>query len=287
MGEGTPVISVHEGHRLPDSISSPDVYFTPGYGRAAAVTDSGEWCLFEAFDGAWQMPVIVRTLVDGTKDAISPYGYSGVFASPSLPSAQILQAWSESVRLLRERGVISLLLRHSPLVSQASDLPGLRSIMSGHPTIVLEPADAESAWSGLVGTCRTRTRKALKNGYTSSVEPAGSQDLSPGGDFRRVYEKTMRRLDAAPLYFFGDAYYAQLLDGLGADLVVVKVRDREGNVASSALLLRHAGLLHYHLAGSNIADARMGSNNLMMWTATKYAADQGLQKFHLGGGRRP
>jgi len=28
----------------------------------------------------------------------------------------------------------------------------------------------------------------------------------------------------------------------------------------------------------------MGSNNLMMWTATQYTAERGLRQFHLGGG---
>ena len=279
------MIRVHRGHQLPDGLPSPDVYFLPGYGRAASVTDGGEWVLLEAFDGAWQVPLILRTLVDGTKDAISPYGYSGVYASPSLSSVQIQEAWSATVNCLRELGVISVLLRHSPLVPQAPQLPGQRSIVSGHPTIVLEPADSDSAWSGMEANCRNKARKALKNGYTGEVRQA-DQDLAPGGDFRRLYEKTMQRRDAAPLYFFSDNYYRELLDGLGSNLLIAEVRDRAGVVASSTLLMRHGQRLHYHLAGSNVDDARMGSNNLMLWTATQFAIEQGLRQFHLGEGAR-
>lgn len=278
------MIDVHRGPRLPDGLLSPDVYFLPGYGRAASVTDGGEWILIEAFDGAWQVPLILRTLADGARDATSPYGYSGVYASPSLSSVQVQQAWCAMVNTLRELSVISLLLRHSPLVPQASDLPGLRSILSEHPTIVLEPHDALSAWNEMAGTCRTRIRKAIKNGYTGNVIPATAQDLSLGGDFRRLYDQTMRRLDAVPKYFFSDSYYRELLDGMGPNLLIAEVRDAAGVAASSALLLRHGQRLHYHLAGSNVDDSRMGSNNLMMWTATQYAAEQGLLQFHLGGG---
>ncbi|MCW2548513.1 MAG: family N-acetyltransferase [Mycobacterium sp.] len=49
--------------------------------------------------------------------------------------------------------------------------------------------------------------------------------------------------------------------------------------------MRHAGFLHYHLAGSDPDGAVMGSNNLMMWTAAELAFDQGLGRLHLGGGR--
>jgi serine/alanine adding enzyme len=278
-------LKVHDdGRPLPDGLSSPDVYFERGYGRAASITDGGQWRLFEAFDGAWQVPLICRTLPDGSRDAISPYGYSGVYASPSLSPAQVQEAWSATVSRLRELGVISVLLRHSPLVPQASDLPGLRTIVTDHPTIVLESADSDSAWSAMDHGCRGSTRKAMKNGYTGEVREAEARDLAPEGDFRRLYEGTMQRLDAASPYFFNDDYYRELLDGLGPNLYVAQIRDQAGVVACCGLLMRHGQRLHGHLMGSNGPDARMGANNLYIWTTTQFAIDQGLRQYHLGGG---
>jgi len=284
MNSGDPMIHIYRGHQLPDGFPSPDVYFLPGYGQAAAVAVDGEWVLIEAFDGAWQMPLIVQTLADGTKDAMSPYGYSGIYASPSLNPLQVQQAWFATVDFLGKEAIISVLLRHSPLVPQAYDLPGLISIVSGHPTIVLEPADGDSAWSDMESRCRNQTRKALKNGYTGDVRAVAAQDLAPDSDFRRLYEQTMKRRDATPQFFFEDGYYRELLAGLGANLFIAEVRDPAGDAASSTLLMRHGKLLHYHLTGSNISDARMGSNNLMLWTATQFAVTHGISQFHLGGG---
>jgi serine/alanine adding enzyme len=116
------MIHVHQDHLLQDGLPSPDIYFLPGYGRAASVADPGEWILLEGFDGAWQVPLIVRTLIDGAKDAISPYGYSGVYASPSLSSAQIQEAWSATLKRLQQFGIISVLLRHSPLVPRKNNI---------------------------------------------------------------------------------------------------------------------------------------------------------------------
>jgi hypothetical protein len=277
------MIHVYPAHQLPEGLPSPDVYFTSGYGRAASITEGGEWLLLEAFDGAWQVPLIVRTLPDGTKDAITPI-YSGVYASPLLSSVQIQEAGSGAVTCLRELGIISLVLRGSPLVPQAPHVPGQQSIVSGRPTIVLEPADSESAWSGLEKHCRTKTRKALRNGYTGDVRPASSQDLAPGSDFRQLYEVTMQRLNAAPVHFFGDDYYRELLDGLGENLLIAEVRNQAGGVGSLLLLMRHADRLHNHLSCSNPEDAYMGSNNLVFWTATQFAVEQGLRQYHLGGG---
>ena len=282
MNNGDRMIHVHRGHHFPDGLSSPDVYFTPGYGRALCVSEGGEWLLLEAYDGAWQVPLIVRTLLDGTKDVITPQ-FSGVYASPSLSAEQIQVAWSATLTCLRELGIVSVVLRGSPLVPQAPDLPGVRSIVR-RPTVVLEATDAESAWSGMHSSCRRRVRQATQNGYTGDVRQAQRQDLASGGDFRRLYEQTMQRLEAEPVFFFSDNYYSKLLDGLGSNLLVCEVRNPMGVVASSDLLMRHGQRLHAHLGGSNMDDARMGSNNLLNWTEMQFAISHGIRQFHIGAG---
>jgi serine/alanine adding enzyme len=284
MTMSTSLVNVHRGHPLPADLPSPDVYFLSGYGQAACRVSGGEWVLLEAYDGAWQVPLVIRTMSDGTQDATSPYGYSGVYASPSLSRTQVDEAWLGTVGRLRELGIVSVLLRHSSLVPQAPDLPGLRPVIGHHPTILLEPADGDSAWSGLQGDCRTKVRKALKNGYSGYVREAKAEDLAPDSDFRRLYDHTMQRLVAAPGYLFGDDYYTELLAGLGSNLYLAEVRDQAGHIATSGLLMRHGQRLHGHLTGSHEDAARMGSNNLMIWTSTQFAVERGLCQFHLGGG---
>jgi lipid II:glycine glycyltransferase (peptidoglycan interpeptide bridge formation enzyme) len=135
--------------------------------------------------------------------------------------------------------------------------------------------------------CRTKIRKALKNGYTGDVRQAETRDLVSGGDFRRLYDGTMHRLGAAPAYLFSDEYYQQLLAGLGSDLLIAEVRDPKGVVAASSLVMRHADRVHGHLAGSSVEDAPMGTNNLLKWIVMEFVLDQGLRQFHLGGGVGP
>jgi hypothetical protein len=263
--------------------AAPDVYFLPAYARAACIADRGEFLDIEAHGGAWRMPLIVRTLSDGARDAITPT-FSGVYASSSLTSEQVQDAWATTTDDLRQRGVMSVVVRGSPHVRQATELDGLRPISTGRPTIVLDLSDEASSWDGLRSSCRSRIRKAQKNGYTSDVRLVDRADLVAGGDFRRLYDLTMDRIGADPLYSFGDSYYRALLDGLGSNLLLSETRDRSGAVVSTCLLMRHEQRLHYHLAGSLPDDARMGSNNLMMWTAIRFAIEQDLDHFHLGAG---
>jgi hypothetical protein len=261
----------------------PDVYFLDEYGRAASIADRGELLPIVSHGGAWRMPLIVRSLDDGSSDAITP-AFSGLYASSALASSTIHEAWAATIADLKDRGLVSVVLRGSPFVAMPTDLPGLRSISAGRPTIVLDLTDADAAWTGMEGRSRNAIRKALKHGLEGELRPATPQDLAPDGDFRRLYEATMRRLGAEALYFFSDDYYSALLDGSGSGLLLAEVRLPSGEVVSSSLLLRYQDRLHYHLAGSSMDGAHLGSNNLMLWIATQAAIEQGIGEFHLGAG---
>lgn len=269
---------------MPDGLLTPDLYFRSRYGTADAAEAGGEWLLVEAFDGAWQIPLIVRTINDEDRDATSPYGYSGVYADNAIGPIDITNAYDRTLEALRQLGVVSVFVRHSPLVSQAPARPGQLSVVADHPTVAVGVVDPELMWSRLEGRCRTSVRKAIKCGFTADVRHAAPSDLAPGAPFRTLYEATMARRGARELYLFSDAYYQDLLSALQEDLLISTVHSADGDVQAAALLMRHANFLHYHLSGSTPEAARAGGNNLMLWHALEYAAENGVELFHLGGG---
>ncbi len=267
--------------------SVPDVYFRQSYGLADAHSREGSWISIADPTGSWQMPLVLTDLRDGLREAISPYGFAGIHVADGVSAADGADAWNSAREALKGLGVVSLFLRFCPLdphsVTMAGGFAGL-TIERRSTTYAMAISEHGPMWDRLRGSCRSRIRKARRNGYAGRIRPADVADLKPGSDFRRLYEATMERRAAAKRYFFGDDYYTELLDGLGSDLLLAEVQDQDGAVVSSCLLMRHGRRLHYHLAGSNPDGALMGSNNLMMWTAAKFAAEQGISQFHLGGG---
>lgn len=217
-------------------------------------------------------------------DAMSPYGYSGAWAHPDLSRADVLDAWHSVRRELLDRGVVSVFLRHSPLVPQA-ELPfAHHRVVADHPTVAVDLTDVPRAWSALGGKCRNTVRRAVARGASVELRPARPADLVPGSDFRRLYEATMDRHGAGPGYYFSDEHYRRLSLGLGADLVLATGRDADGAVQAAALFLRHAHLLHYHLSGSTPEGSRAGLNNLLLWRSVEHGAGLGATTLHLGGG---
>jgi hypothetical protein len=262
----------------------PDVYFTPGYGTAAC-TEPGSWWLgLHRCAGLFQLPLVVRPLPGGRVDAASPYGYSGAWAHPDLPAADVAAAWRSVREELQDRRVVSVFLRHSPLVPQAR-LPFVHHrVVVDHPTVAVDLTDVDRAWTALRGTCRTAVRRARAHGGSVRIRPARAADLVAGSPFRRMYEATMDRHGAARSYYFTDDHYARLLAGLCDGLLLASGHDADGTVQTAALLLHHGPFLHYHLSGSTAAGSRAGLGNLLLWQAAEHGAALGARTLHLGGG---
>jgi len=261
-----------------------DIYFTHAYGHADAVRASAKWILIHDAAYTWQMPLLVNENEAGHLDAASPYGYSGVYAHPHLSPTDLQNRWRNSRQTLHEMGVVTLLLRHSPLAPQAPDQPDARIVVSDHPTQAVDTTDLSDAWCAMEGRSRTAVRKALRSGLTADLREATIDDLAPGAPFRRLYSETMARLGAADNYQFSDLYFEELMGGMSERLLLATVTDALGTVGAAALFMRHAARLHYHLSGSTPDAARLGANNLMLWHAIESA---GAEIVHLGGGVSP
>jgi lipid II:glycine glycyltransferase (peptidoglycan interpeptide bridge formation enzyme) len=151
---------------------------------------------------------------------------------------------------------------------------------------VLVPVDQgpDAAWKAMEGRSRTAIRKAERSGFDSRLRPVRPDDTEPGSTFRRLYETTMARVGSSPRYLFTDEYYQQLLHGLGPALLMAEVYDPDGVIVAASLVMRHRGRAHYHLAGSDPGAARLGANNLLVWAIIGWAAAEGLDLVHLGGG---
>jgi hypothetical protein len=264
-------------------VSAADVYFTPQYGAAMQAAGSGRWMLLTDHDSAWQLPFHLRDEHD-VIDAVSPYGYSGLYVHSGLSVQEAAESWANGLDALRDLGAVSLVLRQSPLFPDSVPELHRLSVVRDHKTVCVDTLDASMTWSNMSASFRNMVRKSNKHGLVANIRFIQDGDLNSGSDFCRLYENAMLRNDADEFYFFPREYYDQLSDGLGENLLIGEVRDSFGNVRSSCLLMRHETLLHYHLAGSQYEFARLGANNALLWSCMQWASENGIKRFHLGGG---
>ncbi|GAA4685180.1 GNAT family N-acetyltransferase [Phytohabitans rumicis] len=267
----------------------PDVYFTEGYGAAAALLRGGQWHSVR-LDDRILVPYVLNPLGNGKCDATSPFGFSGVYVAPDCPAEDLALFWADAKRRWRAQGMVAMYLRFSPLDPASTDavraLDGL-SLAYRNETITIQLGDGLGAvWDGLKGACRSAIRKAQSVGLSACVRAATVEDLLEESPFRTLYAQTMHRV-GAPDYIFADAYYTALLNGVGSNLMVAQVREPEGEVVAAALVLVHRERVHYHLAGSDRSAGSGCANNLLIWAMLQWAAENGRSVMHLGGGVRP
>lgn len=266
--------------------SVPDVYFGADYGRAEKAAGAGDWFSLVGGGGEWLLPFHVRS-DEIAADAVSPYGYAGVYAESGLPGGQLKAYWDAGLALLRDVGIVSLFLRQSPLFpSPFAHRPGVE-VVRDHVTFAVCTVNPGAAWERMEGRSRTSIRRAEREGLRADLRPASRHDLTSDGPFRRLYSETMGRRGAAARYHFEDDYFDALLAGLGGDLSICEVSNPDGRVAAAALFMRCGGLLHYHLSGATVDAGRLGATNLLLWTAIEWAAGCGISRLHLGGGVSP
>ncbi|RKG95796.1 GNAT family N-acetyltransferase [Corallococcus carmarthensis] len=218
---------------------------------------------------ALRIPLIVRA-IEGTsyRDAISPYGFPG----------GVTDGWSE-------------------VPAHAVDWRGTELVS----IFVRERVQGPHCFSGgtarnevfFVDPCRPLTlremhrrhmRRNVRLGFVSTVRAARDAPPEEREGFRDVYRQTMVRDQACHRYFFSDAYFEELFASPEAWLATARAPD--GSVASSAVVVRSDGLLHYYLGGTADAHlARSPAKNVfgeMIDLCTRLELP-----LHLGGGLQP
>ncbi len=266
--------------------STPDVYFDHDYGIADAEAIGGTWHVAASPAGSWILPFTELETPNGFREAMSPYGYSGIHVDRAMKASEIAAHWAETRNLLEDRGVVSLFLRFNPLdptsLAAVRELSALRIVRSG-TTFARRIGTTTAMWERIAGRARTEVRKAWKNGMSARVRPLEPAELKPGTPFRALYDETMKRVGAAPRYLFDDNYFQTFGISPCRDYIVEV--ERSCAVVASAIIMRHLNRAHYHLSGSQRVEAKQGANSLLLWSVLEWCAEQGVELFHLGGGQ--
>ncbi|MCW2955247.1 MAG: putative GCN5-related N-acetyltransferase [Thermoleophilia bacterium] len=280
------VVAPADWDALVTRLGAPDTYLQLGYHLASAHLEpvASHPVLLHFTDtasgGEAALPLLLRPLPDGDGyDATSAYGYGGPAISGDVEAAAFGAALDDWARANR---VVSTFLRSHPL------LDNLRGVLPASAEVV--DLGATVAWDvrpgrDLAAAMHTHHRRAARKADRAELEVRVTVDPTDLGDFRAMYEHTMRRQEAGAFYFFGDAYWAGLVGELGAGTRLVLVEGLvEGAPVASLLCFASGPWMHYHLGASADAARNIGASNRCFLAAAEWAQGEGIELFHLGGG---
>jgi hypothetical protein len=272
-----------------------DFHHLPAYVALEAARRGGQACAFIYRDGASSMLVpFVQSPVPLTlqprrvtqSDALSPYGYAGPLVTAAGSDAEqnafVTAALAQMVELLRKRNICTIFIRFHPLIlPPLAPFRALGSLVLHGETVSVNLRQTEAElWTDTRKTFRNSINQIERAGYVFEIDTAAQYQA----DFLRLYRETMRRVGAAPEYFFPARYFQQLQQSLGSGYVLAHVRGPDGSIVSSGLFTICTGIVQYHLNGNSLDQGGSEASKLLLHKVRSWAREQGYEQFHLGGG---
>lgn len=260
-----------------------DVYHLPGYGplyeRDPRVR---ELALHVRGEGAeLLLPLLVRPLPAGWWDATSPYGYPGPVVRGAFQPGELERLGGCVADLLREHRILTCFLRGAPLLAGGDALlERLGTVVPNGETAVVElDRSDEEIQAGYSSLNHRLLRRARQRGYTVQID-----EWSHLPRFAELYLENMRRVDAAPFYFFDGEYFARLKALLGDRVHLLSVLSPGGELAGGELITACAGLVNGHLNATSGAHLDASPVRLTHDATWRWAKANGARIVNFGGG---
>jgi CelD/BcsL family acetyltransferase involved in cellulose biosynthesis len=260
-----------------------DFYHLTSYVKLSADHESGVACavLVEDGDRKFLLPLVLRAIPGGGRDATTPYGFPGPIGTGLEDAGFVTAAFQAVRRVLAAEGIVSLFVRFHPVLNPCVP-EGIGLVEDHGGAVAIDLGQTSDAiWQQIRKNHRRQIAHALSAGHIAEIDgTAGAFEA-----FKRLYRATMKRVDAPPYYLFDDAYFQKLLLAMGERMQLAVVRI--GNdVAAAGIFIEEAGIVEYHLSGSDEQFARFAPTKLLTHFMTGWAKARGNRWLHLGAGNR-
>lgn len=267
--------------------SRHDFYHLPCYSELAApsgetplayIARRGEHALLIPF---LKRPIPTEIAGDaGLFDAGSVYGYPGPIFTPNVPPEFIAEGLRAFERNLSAQRIVSGFFRLHTLLNDPASFAGVGEIVSHGPSVYINlTLSHEELWA--------QTRRGHKRDLAVMERQDYAivmDDWDRLDDFLLCYHESMRRLQAAPFYFFQKSYFEDLRRCLGPDRIHLCLVYRDGAIACAGLASEIDGLCQYHLSATADAHFQDHPSKLMLHHLRGWLKDRGNRVFHVGGG---
>ena len=264
------------------SFAEWDVYYLSGYVKAFHIHGDGvPSLLYYEVEGLRAIYVYMKreTALEGVYDSITPYGYGGVLFEGDLSESNLQAFWNAYVEKMKEVGIVDNFVRYHPVLANAIPMKQISSVIDLGKTIAFDLATPEVIWENIISKNRNMIRKAEKNG----IEILHGKDLALFQDFKRIYNATMDKDNAADYYYFGEAFYESIHNDLN-DNYEMFYAVLDGQIIAMSIMLFANKQMHYHLSGSKIEYRNLAPSNLLLYKAALWGCERGYKTFPLGGG---
>ncbi len=267
-----------------DKMYQSDFYYTYDY-HNISIDDNYKAQLFvyEEDENTICLPLIIRPIPDndGFFDATSVYGYAGPLTSVKEIPQKIIENFQKALsRIFVENNIIAVFSRLHPYFENEKYIGQLGEVVSLSETVYIDlRISPEEQYRQYRRDVKSRLKGLVRDGFTVYED----NELKYLKEFIRIYNENMKRVNAAPMYFFPDDYYDKFFKSpeIGARLYFV-MKDNE--IAAGSIIVFSKTVIQYHLSAT--AENYLKNSPVRLLLDYVRLQNTGKQQdiFHLGGG---
>jgi len=215
-------------------------------------------------------------------DLIGAYGYGG-------PLGQVdnVELWSQFAEAFgdycRKTDVVAEFVRIHPLLDAKSPMSSHYEVTLANRNVVVDlQQDDEALWRSYKGNNRKNVNKALREGVHILREHVPAEHFDR---YLEIYQSTLERVGAKDFYRFPDTFYKVLHEQM-PESVIYFFAEYQGQIASCELCLMSETTIYSFLGGTDAQYFAVRPNNLLKHELIRWARDQGLKYYLIGGGSK-
>lgn len=208
-------------------------------------------------------------------DFITPYGYGGWLIEGE-DSFELFESYNN---WCIENNIISEFVRYHPVLNNVIYSHDFYNTITLGNTIVMDLSSPEKIWDNISSKNRNMIRKAIK----SDVKIYYGNNPEIFQTFRKIYNGTMDKDNAAKYYYFEDEFYDSIMNDLFNNAIVFYAVLNTEIIAASIILFSNKHL-NYHLSGSIKKYQTFAPTNLLLYKVALWGYSNGFKTLHLGGG---
>ena len=260
-----------------------DVYFEEKYYKLYETEENKAVCFIYTEDKyIFLFPFLRREFTHNGKlfyDFETAYGYGGPIYNNNNEqfATRALKAMYD---YCSKSNYIAGFVRFHPLLNNHKFYSTIGELILDRNTIAIDlTLSKEDIWMNEI---HTKNRSTIKKAVKSGLEFIIDKEYNYLNEFIKLYENTMKRLNADTFYSFNHNYYSMFRDTIKNSFLGVVLSDNK--LISAAIFFHSKDYGHYHLSASDPKFLNMNPNNFLLYEGSKVMKALGIKKFHLGGG---
>lgn len=230
------------------------------------------------------LPILVRELGGGLKEAYSAYGYGGILGEIFLSETDV----DSLRRFLSEQFIIACFIRHSPFLANQHQWPSGITELNRHTYAVslCKNENFDSYIKGIPQKIRWSVNYARRAGLQVTFCPLSECKPERIKAFYRLYAELMQQKKTSGYYLFSEDFFLEHVQFLGESGELAEIIDPENGelIAGAFFLLDETGWSHYHLSSATREAMKIQGMELLITSALQRYGNMGYRALHLGGG---